>query len=86
MYGNPKNKSLMLDYHKLFDRFLIMSIVKIDGKDYEYENLSDVAKKQLNKITYAKKEFNKLRVQMDVLKTAEAAYYKILQKDISENT
>ena len=63
-----------------------MAVVKIDGSEYEYEKLSDIAKSQLNKINYTKKQYEKLRAQIDILKTAEKAYYEILKKDIDQNS
>ena len=61
-----------------------MSEVKIDGTGYNYDDLSDLAKLQLKKISYIKKEYVTLRTKMDILKTAEAGYYSILKKEIEK--
>ena len=60
-----------------------MTKINIDSKEYEYENLSDTSKLQLSRIKYVQKEINKLRADLDILKTAESVYYAALIKEVN---
>jgi hypothetical protein len=55
-----------------------MAIIKIDGKDYDTETLSDKAKAQIQSIQYVDQEIARLNAQTAVLKTARIAYAKAL--------
>lgn len=50
------------------------SIIKIDGKDYDLETLSDVAKQQVANINVVDQEIVRLNMQMAIAQTARAAY------------
>ena len=59
-----------------------MTKVNINNKEYEYEELSENAKSQLNKIRYVQREVVKLKADLNVLRTAESVYYSDLIKEI----
>ena len=59
-----------------------MATVKIDGKDYDVDSLSDDAKKQLVSLQFVQSEISKLEGQIAVFKTAQAAYTKVLQSEL----
>lgn len=56
-----------------------MTTIKIDGKDYEIESLSDEAKSQLGSIQFVDSELASLQAKTAVLQTARVAYSKALQ-------
>jgi hypothetical protein len=56
-----------------------MTTIKIDGKDYKVESLSDEAKSQLGSIQYVDSELARLQAKTAVLQTARVAYAKALQ-------
>ncbi len=55
-----------------------MAIIKIDGKDYDTETLSDEAKAQLQNVQFVDQELAKLNAQAAVMQTARIAYAKAL--------
>ena len=61
-----------------------MANVTINGKEFEYESLSDKAKANLVSLKFVQDELTKLQAQTAVYKTAEAAYSKVLNEEISE--
>ena len=52
--------------------------IKIDGKDYNLEDLSDEAKAQLASLQFVDSELQRLNSQAAVLQTARIAYSKAL--------
>ena len=56
-----------------------MSIIKIDNKEYEFDNLPDEAKAQLQSLQFVDGELSRLQAQSAVLQTARMAYSKALQ-------
>jgi hypothetical protein len=55
-----------------------MSVVNIDGVDYEIDLLSDEAKSQLGNLQFVDAELARLQGQMGVFQTARMAYAKAL--------
>ncbi len=55
-----------------------MATIKIDGKDYDTETLSDEAKNQLQSVQFVDQELARLKAQSAVLQTARIAYAKAL--------
>ncbi len=62
-----------------------MSTVNIDGKDYEFENLSDKAKSTLVSLQFVQSELIKTNAQIAAYKTAENAYKVSLKKELDES-
>lgn len=60
-----------------------MTIINIDGKEYEYEALSDKAKAQLTSLQYVDNELARLQAQASVYQTARMAYSKELQSELN---
>ena len=56
-----------------------MAKVTIDGKEYDSENLSEEAKKQLASLQFSVSEVNRLQALLAVTKTAQSAYTKALK-------
>ena len=61
-----------------------MAKVKINDKDYEYDELSDSSKAQVNSLRFVQTEIVRLQAQIGVYKTAEAAYGRALQNELEE--
>ena len=61
-----------------------MTIIKIDGKDYELDSLSDETKAQLGMVQFVDTELKKVNAQTAVLQTARMAYAKALSDALSE--
>ncbi len=59
-----------------------MAKVTIDGKEYDSENFSDEAKKQLASLQFSVSEGNRLQALIAVTKTAQAAYTNALKDAI----
>ncbi len=57
-----------------------MTIIKIDGKDYDLDTLSEEAKAQLTSLQFCDSELARLQAQAAVLQTARMAYAKALGK------
>ena len=55
-----------------------MSIVKIDNKEYEFDNLCADAKAQLGMLQFVDAELQRLSAQTAILQTARVAYAKAL--------
>ena len=60
-----------------------MAKIVLDGKDFEYDDLSDEGKKQVDSLQFVNSELRKLEAQAAVLKTAQNAY-SIALKNIVE--
>ena len=52
--------------------------IKIDGKDYDLDDLSEEAKAQLASLQFVDSELQRLNAQSAVLQTARVAYSKAL--------
>ena len=61
-----------------------MANVTIDGKEYDYDGLSDKAKATLSSIQFVQSELKRLSAQASVLKTAEAAYGNTLKQELED--
>ena len=59
-----------------------MANVTIDGKEYDYDSLSDKAKATLSSIQYVQSELKRISAQASVLKTAESTYGKTLKQEL----
>ena len=59
-----------------------MANVNIDGKDYEFDDLSDQAKAQLVSLQFVQGELKRLEAQIAVYKTAEVGYMRELKDQI----
>ncbi len=57
-----------------------MPIIKIDGKDYELDTLSDEAKAQLGMVQFVDAELQRLNAQTAILQTARMTYAKALNE------
>lgn len=55
-----------------------MPIIKIDGKEHELDQLSDVAKSQIASLRFVDAELQRINAQAAVLQTARLAYAKAL--------
>ena len=60
-----------------------MAEIKINGKDYDLESLSENAKKQIISLQFVQNEIKKLNAQIAAYKTAEVAYSKALENEIN---
>lgn len=56
-----------------------MPIIKIDGKDYDTEKLSEEAKKQLSALQVVDNEIRHLQVQMGIAQTARNVHVQMLK-------
>jgi hypothetical protein len=61
-----------------------MAMIKIDGKDYDTDNLSDQSKAQLVNLRFVDTELNRLQAQMAVLQTARQVYVRALKEALGE--
>ena len=59
-----------------------MANVTINGKEFDYDSLSDKAKATLSSIQFVQSELKRLSAQASVLKTAEAAYGNNLKQEL----
>lgn len=57
-----------------------MPTIKIDGKDYELDQLSEEAKNQLGNLQFVDAELQRVNAQAAVLQTARIAYSKALNE------
>ena len=57
-----------------------MPIIKIDGKDYDVESLSDAAKAQLQALQFVEAELVRLGRQTAVYQTARVGYLNALKQ------
>lgn len=63
-----------------------MAIVKIDGKEFDLDSLSEDAKKQLQSLQFVDTEISRMTAQIAVFKTARIAYAKALNQSIQPPT
>ena len=59
-----------------------MAQVNIDGKDYEYDSMSEKAQANVLSLQFVQAELKKFEAQIAVFKTAESAYLKSLKDEI----
>ncbi len=59
-----------------------MAKVNIDGKEYEFDDLSDKAQAQLLSLQFVQGELKRLEAQIAVFKTAEVGYKRELKDQI----
>ena len=62
-----------------------MPIIKIDGKDYELDQLSGEAKAQLANLQFVDSELQRVNALVAVLQTARIAYAKALNEALAAN-
>ncbi len=62
-----------------------MPLVKINGQDYEFDQLSDKAKAQLGMLRFVDGELQRLKAQAAALQMARAAYGNVLLSALAEN-
>jgi hypothetical protein len=55
-----------------------MKMIKIDGKEYDFDSLSSEVKAQLQSLQFVDAELNRLAMQSAVLQTARLGYSKAL--------
>ena len=60
-----------------------MAKVNIDGKEYEFDDLSDEAKAQVVSLQFVQGELKRLDAQIAVFKTAEVGYLRELKEQIN---
>ena len=63
-----------------------MPTIKIDDKDYDIDDLSEEAKKQIVSLQYVDSELGKLNLQMVAMQTAKIAYARALKSALGENS
>ena len=63
-----------------------MPTIKIDDKDYDIDDLSEEAKKQIVSLQYVDSELGKLILQMAAMQTAKIAYARALKSALGENS
>lgn len=62
-----------------------MSLIKINGQDYEFDQLSDKAKAQLGMLRFVDGELQRLKAQAAALQMARTAYGNVLLGALAEN-
>ena len=60
-----------------------MATIKIDGKDYNVDDISDTGKEQLASIKFAQNEIQTLEARIAISKTALATYTRALQNELN---
>lgn len=60
-----------------------MAKVKIDDKEYDFNNLSDAAKLHLKSLQFVDSELARLQAQAAVFQTARVAYSKALNESLA---
>ena len=63
-----------------------MAKVVLDGKEYEFDELSDEAKAQVTSLQFVNQEIQRLEAQMAICKTAQSAYSGALKNIVDENS
>ncbi len=59
-----------------------MPEIKINGKNYDLENLSENAKNQIASLQFVQNEIVRLNAKLAAFKTAEIAYSKAIEEAI----
>jgi hypothetical protein len=60
--------------------------VTIEGVDYPFEKLSDVAKTQVRNIQFSERQILQLQNEIAISNTARNGYVKALQKELGSET
>ena len=60
-----------------------MASIKIDGIDYNIDDISDKGKEQLASIKFAQSEIQTLEARIAISKTALATYTRALQNELN---
>ena len=63
-----------------------MPLIKINNKDYEFDQLSDKAKAQLNMLRFVDAELQRLKSQIAALQMARTAYGSVLLGALAETS
>ncbi len=63
-----------------------MAMIKIDGKEFDFDAFSEDAKKQLQSLQFVDAEISRMNSQIAVFKTARIAYAKALNQSIQPPT
>ena len=63
-----------------------MAMIKIGGKEYDTEALSDESKGQLISIQFVDSELARIRAQMAALQTARLAYGRALKESLESGS
>ena len=61
-----------------------MAKVTIDGKEYDFDSLSDKSKAALSSLQFVQSELKRVSAQAAVLKTAETAYGNSLKQALDD--
>jgi len=61
-----------------------MAKINIDGKEYEFDSLTDAQKAQIVSLKFVQDEIKHLNGELAVYKTAEVAYTKALKEEMEE--
>ncbi len=59
-----------------------MAEIKINGKSYDLDNLSENAKNQIASLQFVQSEIGRLNAKLAAFKTAEIAYSKAIEEAI----
>tara|TARA_Y100001968_G_scaffold327155_1_gene371631 strand:- start:918 stop:1109 length:192 start_codon:yes stop_codon:yes gene_type:complete len=62
-----------------------MASLNIDGKEYDTDDISENAKRQVVSLNYVRNELQQIEAKKAVFKTAEVAYIKALKDDLEES-
>lgn len=60
-----------------------MTMIKIDGQDYDFDSLPDAAKKQLQSMQFVDAELARLAAQTAVFQTARIGYANALKQALT---
>jgi hypothetical protein len=63
-----------------------MPTIKIDGKEYDYDSLSNEAKEQLNNLRVTDQKIKSLQQELAMIQTARAAYANTLAKKLPQDS
>lgn len=59
-----------------------MQMIRIDGKEFDFDALPDEARKQIQSLQFVDAELTRLNAQIAVFKTARLAYVKALNQTL----
>ena len=61
-----------------------MAKITIDEKEYETDDLSDIAKANLVSLQFARSEITRLEAKLAICKTAELSYGKAIKNELEK--
>jgi hypothetical protein len=61
-----------------------MAMIKIDGKDYDTDTLSDATKTQLMNLQFVDNELRRLQARIAVAETARQVYVRALKDSMGQ--